>query len=261
MARREKEEPSSPGVVVLFTSLMILLLAFFILLNSISTVEEAKVEAALKSLTSTFSISMGTSGPISTGPGVGAGQIPMPMNTVDQDYQSLRGLAKKSGLSGEVQFTRSGSRRTVVLPDHLLFETGSYQLKPAAQNFLKEMAGVIAQNQYPISLNGHTDNAPPPAGEDNWGLSGRRALAVARYLAGHGVNASRLAAYGLAQYDPRVPETSPQHRRLNNRVEIVFDARDASHYLVPEYKRKQILDFRGFVFDLLGEDKVEQGKE
>ena len=50
MARKKIQEQSGPGIVVLYTSLMILLLAFFILLNCMSKVEEAKVEAAFNSL-------------------------------------------------------------------------------------------------------------------------------------------------------------------------------------------------------------------
>ncbi len=48
------EEPSGPNVVALFLALFLLILAFFILLVTISTLEEVKSEAVKKSLTSTF---------------------------------------------------------------------------------------------------------------------------------------------------------------------------------------------------------------
>jgi len=254
VARKKVEEQSGPGIVVLYTSLMILLLAFFILLNSISKIEEAKVEAVFQSLMGTFGFQPGG---LSAIPGLmkKSTSLSSPINPVDQDYLYLRGLLKERGLLGEVKLLRSDTVKTVAIPAIMLFEPDSISLSAQGKEFLTLVAAVIGDREYPISLNGHTDDAPPEAtgGKNNWYQSAERALAVLLFLVEKGVKPGRLAAFGLAGYRPLVPNTNPHHRRLNNRVEMVMDARDTSQYLLPEAQRDRKLDFRGFSFDLMGE--------
>jgi len=259
LARRRQEEQQSPGIVVLYTALMILLLAFFILLNSMAKVEEARVKAVFESLVGTFGIT----------PGGGPSPMPSvlqltksataPINPVEQDYLALKGLVQTEGLEGQVRLLRSDTIKTAVLPDYLMFQPGSEQLSPQGVAFLNKVAQVIKDRDYRISVRGHTDDAPSQRsdGKDNWAISADRALAVVRYLVSQGVNPDRLAAFGLAGFDPAYANDTYEHRRMNNRVELVFDARDASRWLVPEGEAPQDrkLDFKGFTFDLLGEEK------
>jgi chemotaxis protein MotB len=254
--RKQEEQQEGAGILILYTSLMILLLAFFILLNSLSKIEEAKVEAVFQSLMGTFGFLPGGGSPFQPGKGDLTSVISAPINPVDQDYMSLRGLVRTLGLSGQVRLLRSQSIKTVVLPDVLLFEPDSYELTPQARNFLTQVAQIIKDRAYPVSIYGHTDDAPPqrPGVADNWDVSARRALAVLRYLVSQGVDPRRLAAFGLAGNRPLVPNDSPVHRRQNNRVELVFDARDPSIYQIPDSGVPRKLNFRGFTFDLFGEE-------
>ncbi len=260
MARREKQEQQSPGIVVLYTALMILLLSFFILLNSMSKVEEARVQAVFQSLLGTFGVAGEGSSPMKSVMQLSK-SASAPINPVDQDYLALRGVAQTEGLDGQVRFLRSQTVKTAMLPDHLLFQPDSDVLSPKGIEFLQKVAQVIKDRDYRISVRGHTDSAPSQRtdGKDNWTISGDRALAVLRYLVSQGVNPDRLAAFGLAGFDPTMRNDTIEHRRMNNRVELVFDARDASRWLVPEGDAKdRKLDFKGFSFDLLGEDQGEK---
>ena len=59
MARKKKEEapaPGSPAWMATFSDLMNLLLCFFVLLFSMSSVDQGKAEALIQSLAQTFSI-------------------------------------------------------------------------------------------------------------------------------------------------------------------------------------------------------------
>jgi chemotaxis protein MotB len=253
MARRKKEEQQAPGIVVLYTSLMILLLAFFILLNSMSKTEEARVQAVFQSLVGTFGFSDAGASPMSSNMFDLSKSARAPVNPVDQDYLALKGLVQVEGLEGRVDLLRSGQVKTAVLPGALLFRPDSDAISPRGAAFLAQVAEVIADRAYPVTVRGHTDDAPSQRpGLDNWGVSGRRAVNVVRFLIARGVAADRLAAFGLAGFDPRVPNDTAQHRLMNNRVELVFDARDASPFLLPEGERGRKLDFRGFTFDLPG---------
>jgi chemotaxis protein MotB len=260
LGRRQQEEQQSPGIVVLYTSLMILLLSFFILLNALSQVEEARVKAVFQSLVGTFGVTPGGSSPMPSVLQL-TKSASAPINPVEQDYLALRGLVQTEGLESQVRLLRSNTIKTAVLPDYLLFQPDSEKISPQGKAFLDKVAQVIKDRDYRISVRGHTDDAPSQRtdGKDNWAISADRALAVVRYLISQGVNPDRLAAFGLAGFDPTVKNDTYEHRRMNNRVELVFDARDASRWLVPEEGPKERkLDFKGFTFDLLGEGKGEK---
>jgi chemotaxis protein MotB len=257
LPRRKQEEQQSPGIVVLYTALMILLLAFFILLNSISQVEEARVKAVFQSLVGTFGLTPGGPSPMPSVLKL-TKSATAPINPVEQDYIALRGLVQTEGLEGKIRLLRSNTIKTAVLPDYLLFQPDSEEISPQGKAFLAKLAQVVKNREYRISVRGNTDDAPSQRrdGKDNWAISADRALAVVRYLISQGINPERLAAFGLAGFDPTVPNDTYEHRRMNNRVELVFDARDESRWMVPEEQPKERkLDFKGFTFDLLGEDK------
>lgn len=255
MARRKQEEQDPPGIVVLYTSLMILLLAFFILLNTLGKTEEAKVDAAFHSLMGSFGFQPGGLSPLK---GVGddsTSTVSAPINPVDRVYLSLRGLVKELGYQKDIRLLRSGTMRSIEMPDQLLFEPGSTKLTEPARDFLFQMAELVRGHAYPITIKGHTDDGPSlKPGMSNWVVSANRALAVAQFLVDQGVAPSRLAPVGMAGYDPMVVNDTPHHRRMNNRVALIFDARDTAFHRLPEVKQRRRLDFKGFTFDLLGID-------
>jgi outer membrane protein OmpA-like peptidoglycan-associated protein len=69
-----------------------------------------------------------------------------------------------------------------------------------------------------IEVAGHTNNQPSDAFADQ--LSTARAKAVAEYLFAKGVDPKRVQYKGYGKRLPLVPNTSPEGRRTNQRVEI-----------------------------------------
>jgi chemotaxis protein MotB len=256
LGRSKQQEPDRPSIVVLYTSLMILLLAFFILLNAFSTTEETRLIKAVKSVGDAFGVSKGSVSPLRLGYSQSGSSFKSPINPVEQDYLALRGLAAELDVSDDVKLLRSQSKKTLVLTDALLFQPGSTELGEQGEDFLLRVAEVIRGRTYPVSVKGHTDEKDgiDLGGENNWRLSAERALTVVRFLASKGVDPTRLAAFGLAGYRPMVAKSNPNHLRLNNRVELVFDAKDSSFYQLPEGKAQRRLDFKGFTFDLFKEE-------
>lgn len=234
------------GVVITYTSLFLLLLTFFILLNSMGRVEEGRLRAAMGSLRASFGIQEGGS----QGTGMVASVTP-----VEQDYTYLRGLAEGENQSGGIMMLRSGGQRTMAAGQALLFEDDSDRLSPQGLRFLAGVAEVIRDRGYPVLIGGHLDpdQLPSAPGGDGLDLSGRRALAVLRLMVEKGVDPERLTAMGFGAGRPLLPASNPQHRRYNNRVELVLNAREASPSLLPEAPQTPKAEFRGFVFDLLPE--------
>jgi OmpA-OmpF porin, OOP family len=99
------------------------------------------------------------------------------------------------------------------------FETGSATIKQASYKELDEIVNIM--NQYPASrfkVEGHTDNTGNAA--NNTTLSGKRADAVKAYIAGKGIDESRLAAEGFGSSRPLGSNATAAGRTQNRRVEI-----------------------------------------
>ena len=76
-----------------------------------------------------------------------------------------------------------------------------------------------------ISIEGHTDDIPinTPLFPSNWDLSTARALEVAHGLFDDSpLPQNRFSVAGFADTKPLVPNTSPESRAKNRRVEIVL---------------------------------------
>jgi outer membrane protein OmpA-like peptidoglycan-associated protein len=99
------------------------------------------------------------------------------------------------------------------------FESGSARLQPGSYVQLDSVAKVLLANpRLRIEVGGHTDNAGTPA--DNQHLSTLRAEAVRNYLVAKGVPFQQMVARGYGATVPRTPDTTPQGRAANRRVEI-----------------------------------------
>ena len=99
------------------------------------------------------------------------------------------------------------------------FESGSARLQPGSYVELDSVAQVLLSNKsLRVEIGGHTDNAGTPA--DNQHLSTLRAEAVRNYLVAKGVPFQQMVARGYGSTVPRTPDTTPQGRAANRRVEI-----------------------------------------
>ena len=70
-----------------------------------------------------------------------------------------------------------------------------------------------------LGVEGHTDNAGPPA--HNQALSEARAREVVRTITAQGIAADRLQAAGFGQSKPLADNATEQGRATNRRVELV----------------------------------------
>ena len=107
----------------------------------------------------------------------------------------------------------------------MLFDLGKADLRSEVQEFLTELAAIIAKNNYQVQVVGHTDNFPisTPEFPTNWELSSAWAARVARYLIREGrLEPGRFTVIGQSLYRPVAPNTSPANKRQNRRVEIII---------------------------------------
>ena len=118
--------------------------------------------------------------------------------------------------------TRDSARGLIVNMSDVLFDTGSYTLKPGAREKLAKISGIVlAHPGLTLQIEGHTDSV---GGDDfNQQLSERRADSVRDFLAQQGVPASSITARGFGKSQPVASNDTPEGRQRNRRVELVVN--------------------------------------
>ena len=138
---------------------------------------------------------------------------------LDRQARELRG-----SLGSEARVVNTGRELVVVMPQDILFATGSDNLRP---DLVRDLQSVAASLQrYPdttVDVVGHTDNVGSAG--FNQQLSTRRAESVANVLLANGVSANRVRAYGRGLTQPVASNATPEGRSQNRRVEIIIRPR------------------------------------
>ncbi|TVS18337.1 MAG: flagellar motor protein MotD [Gammaproteobacteria bacterium] len=109
----------------------------------------------------------------------------------------------------------------------LLFETASAQLADQAEAIVARLAGILAQADIRLQIEGHTDSLPinTEIFPSNWELSTARAANVVRLFGNNGVNPARMAAVGFGEFRPAADNSTQVGRTKNRRVIIVVMAK------------------------------------
>ena len=84
---------------------------------------------------------------------------------------------------------------------------------------VESRAAVLKQaTGFAVEVQGHTDNVGADA--DNQRLSEQRATAVAKYLTGYGIEATRVTSAGFGETKPVASNDTEEGRAQNRRTEI-----------------------------------------
>src|SRR5437762_776922 len=118
--------------------------------------------------------------------------------------------------------TRDSARGLIVNMADVLFDTGSYTLKPGAREKLAKISGIVlAHPGLSLQIEGHTDSVG--GDEFNQQLSERRADSVRDFLAEQGVAPSSITAHGFGKTQPVASNDTAEGRQRNRRVELVVN--------------------------------------
>lgn len=240
MARRSKriEHDNHDRWLISYADFITLLFAFFVVMYSISSVNESKYKTFSDSLSVAFSKQPSAAAPTP----VSSQQEQMLKGLVDRRTARLGEQQRKiqermkviaGGLSQVMSnmitsglVSVSQTRRGVVIDISAssLFKTGEATLQPESFGALRRVAAVLSKEEYAIEVEGHTDDVPIKNFQfpSNWELSAARASSVARMLIDNGVTEKRLAVVGLAANQPLAPNDSPENRAKNRRVTIMI---------------------------------------
>lgn len=240
MAKKKKaeEHENLERWLVSYADFMTLLFATFVVLyalaqtdvNSFKSIEEALKKAFSQNIFENQDSIMDGSDSLLDGEN---GAInPLMLEYMSQKYEqdsydeikSAVDKLQQEGLSANID-----ERGLVIkLNDHAIqYVSGTANLTPKSLEVLNKVANIIKEkfSIHYIEVEGHTDSDAISTDKypSNWELSSARASSVIRYLIrNHAFSPKIFIAQGLADTVPIVPNTTPQNKAKNRRVEIVI---------------------------------------
>lgn len=239
--RREDEHENHERWLVSYADFITLLFAFFVVMYAISSVNDGKYRVLSDSLTSAFRSAEGARPLVQSNASTPiAPPLINPRRSAraeDNARRERRERARKlvalamSALDplvrqGQVQVSEGARGITIEINSSMLFASGDSTLSSEAGPVLRAIAGALAQGDYPVTVEGHSDNMPIANSRfpSNWELSAVRAASVARLLSESGLAPGQMSAIGYGEQRPLESNTTPEGRTRNRRVAILVES-------------------------------------
>lgn len=259
MARKRKRQPEHVNHerwIVSYADFITLLFAFFVVMYSVSSINEGKYRVLSQTLTQAFQESSRSLTPIQVGDlqqqgrdvvgadrygaliqsssRVGPGTVDESNNLADipaDESQRLNFLAATiEDMLGAyveqdlVEVIYAKDRVLVNMKDKMLFASGSATLSATAVTALRDISRMLSKVPNQIQVEGNTDNRPIHTEEfpSNWELSAARAASVVHLMARMGIDPARLSAIGYGEHRPAAGNDTEEGRAKNRRVSLVI---------------------------------------
>lgn len=207
--RRPSFDDSSSSWLVTYSDVITLLLAFFVMILSVSDLNQGKIESLKEGLAEVISSEQ-------------------PATPFTDIKQGLDDYVAQHGLEEQVSVTLDPLGVQVEFANVALYDSGSADLKSDATPLLQELSRVIrdvSHGSHTIEVEGHTDDLPIATAQfpSNWELSAARATGVVKYLLASGIEKQRLKASGFADSKPKedIEDASLSEQREANRRVVV----------------------------------------
>lgn len=152
---------------------------------------------------------------------------------VSKTFEDLLDRMKGEISQGQVTISELKGKLTVNMVDAILFDSGKAEVKLAGMEVLKKVVDILKDvKDRAIRIEGHTDNVQIVGNltkrfPSNWELSAARAINVARYLQGQGVDPEVLSAVAHGEYRPVASNDTEEGKARNRRIEIILVPKDA----------------------------------
>lgn len=252
--RRRAKAPDEPQSrerwLISYADFITLLFAFFVVMYSVSSVNEGKYKVLSETLEGVFNAPARTLNPIPLGdhrPGDSSADsnpaqelAPVTVRPTDpagmerRRTEALKSIADEFAgkfnvlmSQGLVTVDRTDEWIALTLRDSLLFSSGEAEPHYDAFAVIESIAAILSEHDNAVVVEGFTDNVPiRTAGfASNWELSAARAAALVRLLAAEGIKPERLAAVGYGEFQPVARNDTADGRKRNRRV-VLLVSRD-----------------------------------
>lgn len=254
MGRRKhtEEHTNHERWLVSYADFITLLFAFFVVMYSISQVNESKYRVLSNTLEDAFNQPELSLKPIQ----VGETAKSNPANLIKLDADTIKDQASETEAENQRSVAQAGE-----LPDEfkqianeiekafgdlmkqnlvslrgneewlelemrssLLFDSGDATLSNPALELLGKISAILKDQSNAVRVEGFTDDRPihNVRYPSNWELSSARAAAVVQLFIEEGFDASRLVAAGYGEFQPVAQNDSAENRAKNRRVVLMI---------------------------------------
>ena len=256
-----------PPWMITFSDVMTLMLTFFVLLVSMSKIDERRKLVVLGSIIGAFGLENSYD----------LLAIKDTKRTVEpgvfQDIEDLMPLKAMlwEDVQNDLRFESSRFVQTLSIPTEVLFQPGTAVLSGGGRDLLDRMLPVLLEVDYPLLVAGHTSTLRDELGADyragdldkvpdlTWKISLDRGLAVYQHLVQGGIDPDNLRLEAFGRFSPHYNNSNPRERQRNRRVDIVLDKRAQrfTQRIEAEVEAGRVpgdtYEVEGFIFRLDGE--------
>lgn len=255
MKRKKEKKENSERWLLTYSDLITLLMILFVVMYSMSTVDQNKYEQLASSLNKSLGSGLGTGSEsiLPGGAGVIDGGILETQAVVENNTQAttqannatqattstgeqlaeqaqmryvkeqLEDIITKEKLGGDIGVNIQESGLVITFPSNTFFDSGKAELKENMKLALVKISKELNMIDNSILVKGYTDNRPISNSTyaSNWQLSGARALNVVQYLVDNcSVDGNRLSGIGLGANNPVATNDTVEGQTMNRRIEI-----------------------------------------
>ncbi len=235
--------------LVSYADLMTLLFGFFILMYSLSRVDQDKFKIVSRELAQYF----GGKVRDDKGATILVTEIEklfvhsFVAQDIPAEEMAFSGSAKKE-TEGDKPYEVSQADGNILLKfkGSYLFNSGSSQLRPEVVGLMTSLAKKLYQTQRvdEVTVEGHTDDSPINSAvfPSNWELSAARASRLVREFETAGIDGKKLIAKGLGSSRPEKPNRDEsgkviaENQSANRRVIVAIKLRPEDKGLQPDLK-------------------------
>jgi chemotaxis protein MotB len=216
---------STQAWLLTFTDLSALMLTFFVLLFSMSSIDEARWQNLIDAFSPQMTGLQEVTVALPTADATADAVERVPGRDLDYLAAVLREQMAASATLADARIERAGDRLVVSLPGDLLFAPGAARLAAPGEQAIHALSSVLRNLRNVIEVAGHADPTQPQARyPSNWELSLMRAAAVSDQLSELGYRGGIVVrGYGDGRYGEIDPALDGDQRLARaRRVDIVI---------------------------------------
>lgn len=244
MIKKNKKPEELGSWMDTYGDMVTLLLCFFVLLYSMSSIDQAKWKMLVESFNPS---ALEESGQASAEGGNGelTGGVPADSSGVtdfDDLYQALKKIVDDRNMQDSVEITRGDGFTFISFRDKVFFDGDSSVLRQEGKDVLNQFAAVLSHANNSIKevqILGHTSQGNPERPNNirnDRMLSAQRSAEVIIYLQSqNAVSPEKLVGMSFGQFRPIAQFDTEEGRAKNRRVEILITKNDTVEKSLEEY--------------------------
>jgi chemotaxis protein MotB len=241
--KQQEEHENHERWAIPYGDLVTLLLAFFVVMYSISQVNEGKYRVLSDSLNAAFRGTPSTPVPVQVG-APAATMVAAPIVQLEDNVQAMamRQLTQQAQdalqpliQQGLVDVTGGDGKLSIAIRSDILFSSGSADPSAEIRPVILQLGEVLRGFPVDVRVEGHTDDVPVATRlfPSNWELSAARSASVVRLLVEGGVVPEKLSVVAFGEHHPVAPNATADGRNANRRVVLLVESAPVSAVAPP----------------------------